>query len=252
MELRYEEWHPPHELRDFISAYWQVEGDASRVPSSAILPDAHVQMVFNFGDPVGLAGPAYSGDQPQRAVVGLLSRAIRLDYRGPVNTFGIRFRPARGPSFLAQPATLLVDRLFPMREISEQLDRAFSLLFAANWRPDQERCRSDLDQILLEQLSLSSPIDELILAVVNQLTAADPISDRCTNCLRTRPFNEASSTKIPGNGRHGAQAIRHGVSVCAFMAGRIDESAGKVGRGCRRARLCGSGSHGEGIPVFWS
>jgi AraC-like DNA-binding protein len=175
MVLRYEEWLPALKLRDFITAYWRVEGGACQVPSAAILPDAHVELVFNFGDPVVLVGPAYTGDQPERAVVGLLSHAIRLEYRGPVNTFGIRFRPACGASFLGQPAVLLVDRLFPMHEMSKPLDVAFSRLFAGNWRPDHESCRSELDQILLRQLPLSPALDSTILSIVNRLTIADPV-----------------------------------------------------------------------------
>src|SRR5438309_1321539 len=160
MDLRYEEWLPGAVgLKEVVTAYWRVAGNASKVPSSAVLPDGHVELVFNLGDPVGLVGPAYTGDQPHRAVVGPLTRAIRLHYQGRVNTFGIRFHPARGAGFLALSATSLKDKLLPLAQVSGYLDQALSCLLAANWSPDTECCRTALDQVLLQQLASSCPPD---------------------------------------------------------------------------------------------
>jgi AraC-like DNA-binding protein len=158
-----------------VTAYWRVAGDASKVPSSAILPDGHVELVFNLGDPVGLAGPAYTGNQPDRAVVGSLSRAIRLEYRGPVNTFGIRFHPARGAAFLGQPATSLTDKLLPLAQVSSRLDRSLSCLLAGDWSPDTESCRALLDEVLLEQRASSSPADTLVARMVDRLAHSEPV-----------------------------------------------------------------------------
>jgi len=139
------------------------------------LPDGHVEIVFNFGDSVGLVGPAYTGDQPARAVVGLLSYAVRLEYRGPVNTFGIRFHPARGAAFLGQRAPALKDKLLPLADLSGSLDRAFSRLFTADWSSEEENSRSALDQVLVEQLASSSPVDTPIIAVVDRLSDPGPV-----------------------------------------------------------------------------
>src|SRR5690349_20207799 len=117
MDIRYEEWLPgPAPLAGVIAAYWHVSGDGANFPSSAVLPDGHVELVFNLGAPVGLDGPAYRGDQPDRVVVGPLSKALRLEYRGMVDTFGIRFHPARGAGFLGKVATELTDRLLPLAQ----------------------------------------------------------------------------------------------------------------------------------------
>jgi len=170
MDLRYDEWLPEaNGLTGIVTAYWRVAGDASNVPSSAILPDGHVELVFNLGDPVGLAGPAYTGNQPDRAVVGPLSRAIRLEYRGPVNTFGIRFHPARGAAFFGQRATSLTDKLLPLAQVSSVLDLAFSCLLGGNWTSEA------VDQVLLQQLHTSSAADMLVAAMVDRLTCADPV-----------------------------------------------------------------------------
>jgi AraC-like DNA-binding protein len=176
MDLRYEEWLPDAVgLKGVVTAYWRVAGDASKVPSSAVLPDGHVELVFNLGDPVGLAGPAYTGNQPDRAVVGPLSRAIRLEYRGPVNTFGIRFHPARGAAFLGQPATSLRDKLLPLGQVCGPLDRTLSCLLAGNWSPDTGSCRAALDEVLLEQLASSSPADTPVAAMVDRLARSEPV-----------------------------------------------------------------------------
>jgi AraC-like DNA-binding protein len=167
MDLRYEEWLPDAAgLKRVVTAYWRVAGDASKVPSSAVLPE---------GDPVGLAGPAYTGNQPDRAVVGPLSRAIRLEYRGPVNTFGVRFHPARGAAFLGQPATLLTDKLLPLAEVCSRLDRTLACLAAGNWSPDTEIGRAALDRVLLHQLASSSVADTAVAAMVDRLSGSESV-----------------------------------------------------------------------------
>jgi len=176
MDLRYEEWLPDAAaLKGVVTAYWCVAGDASKVPSSAILPDGHVELVFNLGDPVGLAGPAYTGDQPDRAVVGPLSRAIQMEYRGHVDTFDIRFHPARGAAFFGQRGTSLTDKLLPLAQVSGTLDRALSCLLAGDWSPETESRRAALDEVLLEQLASSSPADTPVVAMVDRLTCSEPI-----------------------------------------------------------------------------
>lgn len=48
----------------------RASGDGRRVPSPVILPDGHVELVVNLGDPVYLTGPPYAGYRPDRVVVG--------------------------------------------------------------------------------------------------------------------------------------------------------------------------------------
>ena len=174
MDLRYEEWLPADAgLKEIVVAYWRCEGDASHVSSSAIFPDGFVELVFNFGAPVGLRGPAFTGDQPAPVVVGLLSQAVQIEYRGPVNTFGIRFHPARGPAFLGRPASILTDKLTPLKQVASALDQAFSTLFTAGWNPESVAARASLDQLLLKQLASSSHADKAVCEVVNRLTYSE-------------------------------------------------------------------------------
>jgi AraC-like DNA-binding protein len=173
MGLRYDEWLPGQGLGGVVTAYWRVSGDAADVPSSVVLPDGHVELVVNLGDPVGLAGPAYTGDQPDRAVVGPLSRALRIEYRGPVNTFGIRFHPARGAGFLRQPATALTDTLSPLQQVCAPLDDAISRLLNETRHPETDAGRAALDRALLRQLPSALAPDGPVVAIVDRLSSSD-------------------------------------------------------------------------------
>jgi AraC-like DNA-binding protein len=174
MDIRYDEWLPGSGgLAEIVTAYWRVLGDGSNVPSSTVLPDGHVEVVLNLRDPVGLAGPAYSGLQPDRCVVGPLSKALRLDYRGPVNTVGIRFHPARGAGFLGKAATELSERLLPLAQVCVALDRALAQLFIDHPDVEDEGCRHALDQVLLDQLPLGLVPDDEVIAAVDRLTGSD-------------------------------------------------------------------------------
>ena len=173
MDIRYDEWLPDSALEGIVTAYWRVAGDASKVPSPAILPDGHVELVFNLGDLVELEGSAFAGDQPDRAVVGPLSQAVRMKYRARVYTFGIRFHPARGAGFLAQPAPALTDKLVPLAQVCFPLDRALHQLLAKNGRMETEAGRAALDHVLLRQLPFALPPDPKVVTLVDRLSRSE-------------------------------------------------------------------------------
>jgi AraC-like DNA-binding protein len=177
VDLTYEEWLPGSRLRGLVTAFWRASGDATRVPVSSILPDGHVELVFNQGAPVALSGPQYRGSQPARTVVGSLSQAVELAYSGPVDTFGIRFHPARGAGLLGRAATELTDRLLPLEEVCPELDRALAPWLARSPegpRPElaSERGRGELESLLCAQAPRALPVDEPIVALVDRLTSA--------------------------------------------------------------------------------
>jgi AraC-like DNA-binding protein len=174
MDIRYDEWLPDSPaLAGIVTAYWRVVGGGSNVPSSAVLPDGHVELVFNLGDPVGLAGPAWSGFQPDRAVVGPLSTAVRLDYQGWVHTFGIRFHPARGAGFFGLAATELAERLLPLSEVCMPLDRVLEQRIVEHPNTETDSFRHALEQVLLHQLPRTLPPDKEVIAAVDRLTRSD-------------------------------------------------------------------------------
>jgi AraC-like DNA-binding protein len=173
MVIQYDEWLPAPALRDVISAYWYVTGDGRRVPSPQILPDGHIEIVLNLGDPVRLKGPAYTGEQPMRVVVGPLTRAVRITYTGRVRTFGIRFHPARGAGFLGLRATILADRLIPLGQVCAPLDRALLSGLPGTATLDDEASRAAVDLALLGQLGSALPPDREIVVMVDRLVRSE-------------------------------------------------------------------------------
>jgi AraC-like DNA-binding protein len=171
MDVRYQEWKPARELAGIVTALWHVTGDHRRMPPSSVLPDANVELIVNRGV-VSLAGPAFTGKQPPRVVVGLLSRAIRLQYEGPIDMFGIRFHPAAGPGFFGRVGRELLDCVLPLRELSPAFDRR--LAAAARDASDlaSPAWRTALTEILLAEKVRARPRDLPIVRAVDRLMDA--------------------------------------------------------------------------------
>ena len=174
MDIRYDEWLPGSAgLAGIVTAYWRVVGDGLSVPNSVVLPDGHLELVFNLGEEVGLAGPAFTGLQPDRSVVGPLSKALRLDYRGRVDTLGIRFHPARGAGFLCKSAPELAERLLPLCDVCSRLDGALARVLIDHSDVGTDACRAALDRVLLDQLRYALAPDTAVIAAVDRLTSSD-------------------------------------------------------------------------------
>ena len=145
-------------LKDVVAAFWHVSGDPSRIPVSSVLPDGHVELVLDLGAPVDLRGRAFTGEQPARAVVGVLSHAVRIQYRGPVDTFGVRFCAASGAGFFGQQATVLAQKILPLAEVCPALASPSG--------------RALLAALLLEQKTRALPRDTKIARLLDRLTGA--------------------------------------------------------------------------------
>ena len=169
MDLSYEEWRPAGETGGAVTAFWAVAGDGAAIPSPAILPDGHVEIVFNLGDPVSLEGPAFTGGQPARAVVGLLSRAVRMAYRGRVRTFGIRLHPAWAAAVLSAHAADLTDRIRPLADVSPSLDRDLAKAAAARPEVESEPGRSAIEAVLRDRVAYAAPPDPGVVGLVDDL-----------------------------------------------------------------------------------
>ena len=163
--IDYQEWAPGETLRGVVLAYWRVTGDGSSVPSPAILPDAYVELVFNYGDPVKLRLTGGAHAQPARSVVGLLNRAVGMEYGKRVRTFGVRFHPAHAARFFAAPAATLINRVTALPRLSKTLDERLAHIDAIDARPE-------LESILAEQLRYAGAADPIVVRAVDRLLAA--------------------------------------------------------------------------------
>jgi AraC-like DNA-binding protein len=142
------------------------------VPSPTIVPDAYVEIVFNLGEAVTLAGPAFKGNQPARTVVGLLDAAIEMGYPPDVCTFGIRLHPARAAAVLGVPAREVVNAVRPLGQMSSALDERLSHALEMHARIDAAEGREAIEAVLVEQFRRVPPTDDLMVRAVDQLLGA--------------------------------------------------------------------------------
>src|SRR5262249_29715952 len=163
MNLDYREWQPGAALNGVVLAYWRVAGDGTSVPSPAILPDAYMEVVVNAGGDVTLEGPAFTGKQPARLVVGLLETAVAMHYPPDVCTFGIRLHPARAATFLGVPARAFVNAIRPLADVSKRLDDQLSRVIDAHPRIDSAEAVDAVERVLVDHLGRASATDDLIV-----------------------------------------------------------------------------------------
>ena len=176
VKITYEEWLPASPaLAGIVTVFWRVRGDGRNLPGSAVLPDGCLEIVLNLGARVGLYGPAYEGEQPERCVVGLLSKALRLVYTGDVHTYGIRFHPARGASLLGSSPKHLVERVLPLSDVCAPLDRSIAALTAKPRATGSGPFRASLEEILLGCVRSARPSDPLVAAAVDRLAGGNEV-----------------------------------------------------------------------------
>jgi AraC-like DNA-binding protein len=175
MALVYQEWPPGDALRGVILTFWSVDGEGSSVPTPTVLPDAYVEIVINLGDPVTLVGPISTGLQPARAVVGLLDRAIPMQYGERVRTLGIRLHPAWAAAFLNVAAADLANTLTPLGRLATECDARIERWLLDDPRLESVPDRAALEALLEEQRRMARPPDRLVVRAVDRLLAADDL-----------------------------------------------------------------------------
>src|SRR5262245_5911551 len=173
MNIDYREWPPSAPLAGAILAYWRVAGDGRSVPSPTILPDAYVEIVINLGEPVSLVGPAFQGSQPARSVVGLLDRAIEMQYPGDVCTFGILLHRAGDGAVRGVAWSAVLNSVSPLGRVCQALDDRLAAVVDACPRMESADARSALDGVLLDHLRGATSNDDLVVRAVDRLLGAE-------------------------------------------------------------------------------
>ena len=101
----YRELPPGPLLAPWVECYWSIRAaDAPGIPNR-VLPDGCADLI------VGLAG------LPGPAAVGTMRTAAVYPLAGPVDLFGIRFRPGGGLPFLGASLGELTDRRVPLGDL---------------------------------------------------------------------------------------------------------------------------------------
>ena len=173
MNIDYREWPPSLALAGAVLAYWRVAGDGRSVPSPTILPDAYVEIVINLGGAVTLDGEVFHGNQPLRAIVGLLDAAIDMHYPPDICTFGIRLHPARAATLLGVAASAVVNIVRPLGQVCKALDDQLAAVVDAHPRIESADARDEVERVLLGFCRRATPNDDLIVRAVDRLLGAD-------------------------------------------------------------------------------
>jgi AraC-like DNA-binding protein len=103
-EPRYLERAPTPALAEWIECYWSIRGQATSPIPNRVLPDGCSDVILGI-----------EGMEP--AVVGTMRTATMYPVRGPVDMFGVRFRPGGAARFLGVPLWELTDRRIALDEL---------------------------------------------------------------------------------------------------------------------------------------
>ncbi|HUF35880.1 MAG TPA: AraC family transcriptional regulator [Gemmatimonadales bacterium] len=99
---RYTELAPSPALTPWVECYWSIRGRAAPALPNRVLPDGCADLIVGIE---GQAGPV---------AVGTMRTAALYPLAGPVDLFGIRFRPGGAAPFLGVPLGELTDRRVPL------------------------------------------------------------------------------------------------------------------------------------------
>ena len=100
----YSEAAPRPELSEWIECYWSIRGHSSDPIPNRVLPDGCSDLILGIRG----MGPA---------VVGTMRAARLYPVVGPVDLFGVRFRPGGSFRFLGVPLWELTDQRVPLDDL---------------------------------------------------------------------------------------------------------------------------------------
>jgi AraC-like DNA-binding protein len=138
--LSYRELAPDARLQGYVACYWVREVTAAIDASQVVLPDGCIDFLFE----------ASTG---KLEVIGTMTRAIRVEGRGPERFVGVRFKPGGAVPFLRDRADLVTDR-------SEELREA-ELVEQLGGRSIEDQVQL-LEAFLLARLPQAKPVDRRI------------------------------------------------------------------------------------------
>ena len=102
---RYRELPPGAALAPWVECFWAMRSLGARSVPNRVLPDGCSDIIIGLGD------------APGPVVVGTMRTAAVHAPSGPVDYFGVRFRPGAGLRFLDVPLDELTDRRVPLDEL---------------------------------------------------------------------------------------------------------------------------------------
>src|SRR5215510_6447397 len=122
--ISYREHAPPPFLSPWVRCLWELAGDArdDGAPPrlERVLPDGCMEWVFHAGEPFRIETERGLERQAPALLVGVTTRAVRLEPSRRVDVLGVRFRPGGASAFLRAPAAAWRDRVAPLEEADDR------------------------------------------------------------------------------------------------------------------------------------
>lgn len=151
--MRYREFQVSPPLANFVECIWSLEGNpgqASTAPER-LLPDGCVELILNLSDLFREHTETGSSDlQPERFIVGQMTRPVFVSPTGNVKLLGIRFAPGGTLPFFPCPPGKLTNTIIPLADAATQLDKTLSgEVYEARELPDKVRL---IESLLIKQL----------------------------------------------------------------------------------------------------
>jgi AraC-like DNA-binding protein len=102
---RYTELPPGPALEPWVACYWSIRAADAAAVTHRVLPDGCADLI------VGVP------DHPEPVIVGTMLRALVVPLGGPVDMFGVRFRPGGALPFVGTRLDELTDRRVALHEL---------------------------------------------------------------------------------------------------------------------------------------
>lgn len=149
--MEYREAPAPASLSPIVRCLWMLRGDAGSDGAGAqdVFPDGRGEIVLNLADPFLHHGAEGAAIQPLAMVVGITTGPMRIGPTGRIDVVGIRFQPHGLAAALRVPGGSLVNRSFPLEDLSVRLLDIGRLRERSAW-PDRVR---ELERMLLHAFS---------------------------------------------------------------------------------------------------
>ena len=150
----YREFRPAPALAPHVLCLWsQVTGDGGRAHQQRVLPDGCADIVW-----IGAAAPVVAGPATRTVIAELPTRSIVI---------GVRFHPGAAPCLLDPPASELLDRETPLREIwGPSADELWQRIGAT---PNVAGKLAVAEAALAARAAAARPCDPLVAAAVRWL-----------------------------------------------------------------------------------
>jgi AraC-like DNA-binding protein len=147
--VSYREFEPRAELRDLVACTWERDVPTDEPQTTRILPDGSVDLMWRAGELV-VAGP---------------DRGPFLSSVAGETVVGVRLRPGAAGRVLGLPASELLDRRTPVRDLwaPDGLEERVATA------PSPERRRAELERALAGRRAAAGAPDELVRAATLRL-----------------------------------------------------------------------------------